>query len=35
MTRPVLVLGAVVAALAVGLGTADAQAGRPHSPATV
>ncbi|MDX6221154.1 MAG: hypothetical protein QOD91_208 [Frankiales bacterium] len=35
MTRPVLVLGAVVAALAVGLGTADAQAGRPHPPATV
>ncbi|MDX6256123.1 MAG: hypothetical protein QOJ11_2457 [Frankiales bacterium] len=35
MTRPVVVLGAVVAALAVGLGTADATAGRPRAPETL
>jgi Family of unknown function (DUF5719) len=34
MTRPLIVLGAVVATVAVALGTADATAGRPHSPAS-
>jgi hypothetical protein len=34
MTRPRIVLGVVVATLAVALGTADATAGRPHPPAS-
>lgn len=33
MTSPRIVLGVVVATLAVALGTADATAGRPHPPA--
>ena len=32
MTRPVVVLGVVAASLVAALGTADATAGRPHSP---
>ena len=32
MSRPIVVLGAVIATLAVALGTADATAGRPHPP---